>query len=106
MRYLFLTILISSFFVSSILHGQEWKLYTSADAVKDFRAYKGDLWITSGSGLTRLDMTTLEKSTWNIVNSEIPDYYYNRIAIDSNGMIWLGVRGSTYSSIARFDGMN
>jgi uncharacterized repeat protein (TIGR01451 family) len=106
MRYRLHTFLLSILFTSFTLYAQDWRLYSSDDAVEDFAAYKGDLWITAGSGLTRLNMNTLEKTSWNTVDSELPDYFSNKIAIDSAGQVWLAVYGNIHSKILRFDGQS
>lgn len=88
------------------LIAQEWRQYTADDAVRDFIAYKDDLWITSGSGLTKLDMNTLEKTTWNILNSDLPDYQLGQMAVDSNGTLWMEYNFANEHIILNFDGAN
>jgi hypothetical protein len=99
-----LTFLVSFLLFTSILQGQEWKQYTANDAVRDIREYNGQLWVISGSGLTRIDISTQEKQTWNLLNSDLPDYYYNKLAIDSSGIVWMGLAGTSGGTIMRFDG--
>ena len=89
MRYCLPAFIFFSFFISSVLRAQEWRLYSATDAVRDFAPYQGQLWIISGSGLTRMSITTQERTTWNVLNSDIPDCFYNKMAIDSNGHVWL-----------------
>lgn len=94
------------FLLSSSLSAQEWRQYTSDDAVSDFVAHKENIWIVSGSGLTKLDRNTLEKTTWNVMNSDIPQYRFDHMAIDSVGTVWIDYEVNNDYDLLSFDGQN
>ncbi len=62
-----------------------------------------DLWIGHLSGLIKMDMTTGAKTYYNKSNSPLPENYIKSIAVDHNGIKWIGTWGS---GIVSFDGAN
>jgi len=89
----------------SIFHlanAQEWQLFTGPDAVTDFKLNHEKVWVISGSGLTRIDVNSGEQTNWNLINSDIRDYSFDAMAVDSTGGIWLG--GFINKQLVRFDG--
>ena len=94
-----LWICISAFHCSN---AQEWQLFTGSDAVTDFKLFRDQVWVISGSGLTRIDVNSGEQTNWNLINSDIRDYSFDAMAIDSTGGIWLG--GFINKQLVRFDG--
>lgn len=84
---------------------QEWQLFTASDAVSDFCLVENELWIISGSGLSKVDIHTGARITWDLVNSDIPDYAFDEITVDPQGRVWLGERyGSMDDALVMFDG--
>jgi|GEM_PF-2204053 len=99
-----LLIAFSLFSCIEIGHSQEWRLYSSSDAVDAFSLYHDDIWAISGSGLSKINIYTGDKQTWNTLNSDLPDYRMNVMSVDSAGTIWMGIVGEITSKIIRFNG--
>ncbi len=102
MKYSHLCIAIYCLCFNLNAHSQEWKLFSATDAVFDFKLHDDDLWVIAGSGLSKINILNGQRTNWNTVNSELPDYAYNEMAIDSDGHVWLG--GFTNTDLTRFDG--
>ena len=100
------------FYSLPICYSQDWMIFKASDAIRDFQLHDNNMWIFSGSGLHKIDLTTEERTTWNTLNSGIPDHTYTRIAIDSSDAVWLGGPGNVSpfgpneNHIVRFDGSN
>jgi uncharacterized repeat protein (TIGR01451 family) len=105
MKSQFLPLLVFFFFVNiTFSFCQEWRLYNGPDAVTAFEIYHDQLWIMSGSGLTQMNINTGVKTTWNTINSQLPQYRGTALTIDSSGLVWMG--GTDNPNITRFDGVN
>ena len=58
------------------------------------------LWI-GGASLAKLNKSTGEMVFYNQLNSPLPNYYVDAIAIDSNGNKWIGTHGG---GLVKYDG--
>ena len=87
-------------------HAQGWQVYSASDAVTNYARYQNDIWTISGSGLSKVNILTGKTTTWNTINSDLPEYYCNVLNIDSTGGIWLGNQNGPWSKLIRFDGNN
>ena len=100
---LFIALLLHFF---GLMHAQGWEVYSASDAVTNYARYHNDIWTISGSGLSKVNMLTGKTTTWNTINSDLPDYYCNVLNIDSTGGIWLANQNGPWSKLIRFDGTN
>jgi hypothetical protein len=82
---------------------QDWMQFKAYDAVNDFQLHENYLWTISGSGLTRIDINTEEKTNWNALGFELLDYRYNELLVDDEVRVWLG--GTGLNNLMKFDGV-
>lgn len=91
-------------FVSSIssVYSQnpEWMQYTCCERVTVLVEEGNYIWAGTFTGLYKIDKTTEESICYNNANSELPGNDIAAIAIDSNGIKWIGTKGG----LAKFDG--
>lgn len=60
------------------------------------------MWLGTNGGLVKMNRATQQKTFYNVSNSGLPDNFITCIAIDSQGVKWIG----TPSDLVRFDGSN
>ncbi|HEY3386149.1 MAG TPA: hypothetical protein VGK46_06555, partial [Saprospiraceae bacterium] len=104
MRILFLLLFSMCSFMVTFSYAQEWRIFTAADAVNDLELDQDNLWTIAGSGLSKINIHTGIIQNWNTVNSGLPDYAFNYIAVDSADHVWMA--GKSNNRITRFDGTN
>ena len=83
-------------------YAQDWIHYTASDGVGDFELYNEEIWAISAAGLSKIDVNTQQTTTWSTLTSDLPDYGFNKLSIDTNGDIWLG--GFNIEGLTKFDG--
>src|SRR5687767_3549371 len=88
----------------STAEAQEWRMYSGPDYLRAFELANGYVWTVSPSGLTRIDVNTGDKTSWNMINLGLRTTKYDRIAVDSSGTLWMGSESGNH--ITRFDGTN
>lgn len=84
-----------------------WKNYTTKDNINALVEEGNNIWIGTSTGLVKLDKTTGSSTIYKTSNSELPNNVVNSIAIDQNGIKWIGT--GDYGSgggLTKFDGIN
>lgn len=106
-----LPLLAFCYFLTLISFGQDWREFKASDGVTDFVAKNSALWVSTANGLWKIDLATEEKTNWNRMNSEIPNYGYTRVAVTDEDVVWLGGLGTLVGigdtvrhELVKFDG--
>jgi ligand-binding sensor domain-containing protein len=82
----------------------QWKSYTDGNIVTELAVEGESVWIgTSASGLAYLDHPDGSLIYYNTDNSDLPDNRIKSIAIDHEGMKWIGAKNG---GVSKFDGEN
>ena len=100
LHFLVLLLIIIPFFIYA--QTPEWINYTAGSEVHRIIQEGNYLWLTGG-GINKYNILTGENTNYNKANSGLPDNYVTSIAVDKNGIKWIGTRSS---QLARFDGKN
>lgn len=91
----------------ALLAQPEWMMFHASDAVSGFQLRDGHIWVSSGSGLHKLNTATGERTTFNSSNSDLPGHGGNDLGVNGNGAVWLAGAGDyTTNYLSRFDGAN
>jgi len=87
----------------SIVNAQnpQWINYTKSNSVYAFAEEGENMWVGTDRGLVKLDKITGNTTCYDRANSGLPHDVVNSIAIDNNGMKWIGTYGG---GLAKFDG--
>lgn len=103
MKKLSTRILILCLSVATLQAQPEWQFFHASDGVSDYKIQGNDLWVSSSSGLHKIDLTTQARTTFNSENSDIPGHLFDGIAVDAAGEVWMA--GSYYNQqLTKFDG--
>jgi ligand-binding sensor domain-containing protein len=99
-------ILIILIYSHSVAQNPFWDNHLHTGSFSAMVQEGNDFWLTSsGGGLVKFDPVTNTKVYFNKHNSAIPSVFLSAIAIDSNGMKWIGT-DDTVTGLIRFDGNN
>jgi ligand-binding sensor domain-containing protein len=100
--FFFLAALMS---IAGIVDAQnpQWINYTCGKEINALADDGNILWAGTSGGLVKYNKTTGISTFYNRANSGLPDNIVISIAIDGNGMMWIGTFGG---GLAKFDGIN
>ncbi len=98
-------LLITVFTITSFSFAQnpQWMNYTNGDIILSLVFNNNITWVGTTGGLVHIDKITGIPIFYNKVNSGLPDNKVRSLAIDGNGIIWIGTGGGGLTS---FDGTN
>lgn len=79
---------------------QQWTLFSAGNEVKALVVEQEYYWVATTNGLVKIHSETDEKQIYNTLNSDLPTNYILSLAIDQNGVKWIG----TTEGLVTFDG--
>jgi|YNPMSStandDraft_2_1061718.scaffolds.fasta_scaffold00145_13 hypothetical protein len=88
---LFSAFILIFFRISSFNQTNEWALFTNGNYVNSIAEEGNYLWIGSdGGGLIKLDKRNGQFYVYTTLNSGLPSQFVQTIAIDKQGVKWIG----------------
>ncbi len=97
-----LPLILISFFQLLAQAQNDWIHFSGPDNIGDFEIHDNQLWVISANGLTQIDLANEETNHWNKINSDLPHFGFDEMAVDTSGAVWLG--GFSQDMITKFDG--
>jgi ligand-binding sensor domain-containing protein len=80
-----------------------WENYVNPEMITEHVETTNEIWFSTKAGVLKLDKSTMQVTTFNPANSNVPSNKVEHITKDANGNIWIG----TYDqAIAKYDGTN
>lgn len=87
--------------INLIGQSKEWKIYNRANVTTSLAEQGNYIWVgTWGGGLSKIDKSTNQLTSFRKENSNIPDMYINCLKTQGANIIWVG----TNNGLAKFDG--
>ncbi len=94
-------LLVSSTFIFS--QNSNWINYNDVKNISSIALENNFVWIGTTNGLVKLDKTTGEETDYNTSNSGLPGNEITSVAVDENGIKWIG---TLHAGLAKYDGSN
>lgn len=87
--------------VSAKSQNPEWAYFNDGKWITDLVEEGNYLWIGTSCGLVRMEKSTGVTVLYNTDNSQLPNNWIKCIAVDAQGIKWIGTR---WGGLSRFDG--
>jgi ligand-binding sensor domain-containing protein len=82
----------------------DWKFYSEATSILTITQDNDNIWVGSYVGAMKLNKNTGIKTYYDKTNAPIPDSWISQIAVDNNGVKWMGTW--TKGNLLKFDDVN